>query len=152
MRGPIQYLFLPQGTDTGSVYGIGLTCLDNLRLECGVIEPVRGSASWTRSGSPKDALSALESYARTRKVRIKKSDNQMTLFFGNKLIARFIGAATTRIPYTVRISAAEGPDSATRLTAEAYSDPGPFIIARPESSTRIYEGYITETLSDLKQL
>jgi hypothetical protein len=126
-----------------------------------MIEPVRSasrSATWTRSGTPEDALSVIEAYTRSHNGRIKKSSNQLTLYFGSRLVYRLMGIWTTRIPYTVRVSAAASQGTATKLTAEAYSDEdpyiyhlGPFIYRRPEGIARTFEAHLSETLNELQQ-
>ena len=115
-----------------------------------MVEPVRQSATWTRSGTPEDALSVIEAYARNHNGRIKKGSSQLTLYFGSRLAYRLMGLATTRIPYAVRVSAAAGQGTATKLTADAYSDAGPYIF-RLESATRTYEARLSETLNELQQ-
>jgi hypothetical protein len=115
-----------------------------------MVEPVRQSATWTRSGTPEDALSVIEAYARSHNGRIKKSSNELTLYFGSRLVYRLMGLATTRIPYVVRVSAAASEGTATGLTAEACSNAGPYVF-RLESATRTYEARLSETLDELQQ-
>jgi hypothetical protein len=95
-------------------------------------------------------LSVIEAYARSRNGRIKKSGSQLTLYFGSRLVYRLMGLATARIPYAVQVSAAGGQGTVTKLTADAYSDAGPYIF-RLESATRTYEARLTETLNELQQ-
>jgi hypothetical protein len=116
-----------------------------------MVEPVTGSARWTRVGTSEDAFSAIEAYAKGQKARIKKSGNQITLFFGNRLAHRFIGSSAGRVPYTVRVSIIPESGPRTHLAAEAYSDPGPLIVGRTETGTRTYEALISETLDALQQ-
>jgi hypothetical protein len=117
-----------------------------------VVEPVRGSASWTRGGTPGDAVSALVAYARTHNGRASVDGRQVTIRFGSRLVYRFMGLATWRVPYVVRVSvAASAPGPGTELAAEAYSDPGPFIVYRMESATLNYQRRIADTLGELQQ-
>jgi hypothetical protein len=115
-----------------------------------MVEPVRQSATWTRGGTPEDALSVIEAYARSHDARIEKGSNQLMLYFGSRLVYRLMGLATTRIPYAVRVSAAASPGTGTKLTAEAYSNAGPYV-ARLENATRTYEARLSETLNELQQ-
>lgn len=116
-----------------------------------MVEPVRQSATWTRSGTPEDALSVIEAYARGHNGRVKKSSNQLTLYFGSRLVYRLMGLlATTRFPYAIQVSAAVGQGTATKLTAEAYSNEGPYLF-RLGSATRTYEARLSETLDELQQ-
>ncbi len=68
-----------------------------------------------------------------------------------------MGIWTTRIPYTVWVSAAASQGTATKLTAEAYSDEDPYIyrlgpfIYRPEGIARTFEAHLSETLNELQQ-
>jgi hypothetical protein len=107
-------------------------------------------ATWTRSGTPDDALSVIEAYARSHNGLIKKSSSELALYFGSRLAYRLMGLATTCIPYAIRVSAAAGQGTATKLTAEAYSNPGPYVF-RLESATRTYEARPSETLDELQQ-
>jgi hypothetical protein len=116
-----------------------------------MVEPVRRSATWTRSGTPQDALSAVEEYGITHLGRVKKDDSLITLIFGSRLALRLLGASTDRIPYTVRVTAAPSPGTATELTAEAYSDGG-WYLYRTEYGTHFYEQLLAHTLSELQQL
>jgi hypothetical protein len=68
-----------------------------------MVESVRRSATWTRSGTPEEALNAIEAYARSRKGRIKKKDEQITLYFGSRLMYRLMGVSTARTPYTTAL-------------------------------------------------
>jgi hypothetical protein len=115
-----------------------------------MVEPVRRSASWTRSGAPEDALSAVEAYARRHKGRIKKSGNQLTLNFGSKLAYRLMGISTARIPYAVRVSVAASQGTATTLSAEAFSNAGPYLW-RIEPATGVFEQLLSEILNQLQE-
>jgi hypothetical protein len=113
--------------------------------------PVRGSASWSRDGTPDDAIKALVAYGRTHNARVRADGSQVTLNFGSRVIYRFMGPATWRVPYVVRVSAVRGPGLVTRLTAAAYSSPGPFIAYRGEGATLNYKRRFTATLGELQQ-
>lgn len=110
------------------------------------------TVSWVREGTPAEAFIALEAYARDRKVRAKKSGNEITVFFGNRLVHRIIGPSSGRVPFIIRVSASAGPGPVTELTAKAQSNPGPLVVYRPESGTRLYELLIAGALDDLQQL
>jgi hypothetical protein len=114
------------------------------------VEPVRRSATWTRSGTPEAALSAIEAYARNHNGRVEKNSNQLTLYFGSRFLYRFMGLATTRFPYAVRVSAAASPGTGTELAAEAYSNEGPYLF-RLKRATRRYQARFSETLDELRQ-
>jgi hypothetical protein len=113
------------------------------------VQPVRKSATWTRAGTPEDALGVIEAYARSHNGRVKKSGGELTLHFGSRLAYRLMGLSTNRIPYAVRVSAAASK-AATELTADAYSDAGPYVF-RLESAALTYEARLSETLRDLQQ-
>jgi hypothetical protein len=115
-----------------------------------VVEPVRGSASWTRDGTPDDALSALVAYARTHGGRAKVNGSEVTLRFGSRLAYRLMGVATWRVPYAVRVFLAASRSGPVKLTAEAYSDAGWYAF-RVESATLTYERRIAETLDELQR-
>jgi hypothetical protein len=117
-----------------------------------MVKSVRRSASWTRSGTPEDALSAVEHYAISHLGRTKKSGSQVTLHFGSRLAYRLMGVSTDRIPYTVRVSAAASQGAATELTAEAFSYEGGLYIYRTEFATHLYEQLLSQILSELQQL
>jgi hypothetical protein len=117
-----------------------------------LVEPVRQSASWTRSGTPEDALSAVEDYAISHLGRTKKSGSQLTLYFGSRLAIRLMGSSTDLIPYAVRVSAAASQGTATELTAEAFSNAGRLYIYRTEFGTHLYEQLLSQILSELQQL
>jgi hypothetical protein len=117
-----------------------------------LVEPVRQSASWTRSGTPEDALSAVEDYAISHLGRTKKSGSQLTLHFGSRLAIRLMGSSTDLIPYAVRVSAAASQGTATELTAEAFSNAGRLYIYRTEFGTHLYEQLLSQILSELQQL
>jgi hypothetical protein len=116
-----------------------------------MVEPVRRSVTWTRSGSPEDALRAVEEYGITHIGRPKKGDSPITLIFGSRLAFRLMGISTDRIPYTVRVTAAPSQGTATTLTAEASSDTGPYLF-RTEFATHLYERLLSHTLWELQQL
>jgi hypothetical protein len=115
------------------------------------VEPVRRSATWTRRGTPEDALSAVEEYGITHLGRVKKGDSRITLTFGSRLALRLMGVSTDRIPYTVRVTAAPSQATAAELTAEASSDAGLWI-GRTEYATHLYEQLLSHLLSELQQL
>jgi hypothetical protein len=115
-----------------------------------MVEPVRRSATWIRSGTPEDAASAVEVYAKTHKGRVERKSDQLTLYFGSKLMYRLMGTATTRIPYTIQVSVNAIQGTRTQLTAEAFSDAGPYLF-RIESATRQYEQLLSDTLNELQR-
>ena len=119
--------------------------------EPGLVEPVRASASWTRDGTPDEAVSAMVAYGRTHNTRVKADDSQATLTFGSRIAYRLMGLATWRVPYVVRVTAAvANPGSGTSLAAEACSNAG-FYLFRVESATLDYKRRIAATLDELQQ-
>ena len=116
-----------------------------------MVEPVRQSATWTRSGSPEDALNAVEEYGTTHLGQTKRGDSLITLIFGSRLAYRMMGISTDRMPYTVRVTAAPSQGTAAELTAEASSNAGPYLF-RTHSATHLYEKLLSHTLRELQQL
>jgi len=142
-----------QGAVTALAAATALTVVLAWRMHgrADLAEPVRRSASWTRGGTPHDALSAVEGYAVSHLGRTKKNGSQLTLYFGSRLAFRLIGVSTDRIPYAVRVSVAASQGASTELTAEARSDAGPYIW-RTQFATHLYEQLLAQTLSELEQL
>jgi hypothetical protein len=111
------------------------------------------SATWSRDGTPDDAVSALVAYGRTHNARVEAVEGKVTLTFGSRLAYRIMGLATWRVPYVVQVVAsAASTGSATDLTAEAYSNPGPLFVYRGESATLNYQRCIAATLDELRAL
>jgi hypothetical protein len=115
-----------------------------------MVEPVLQSATWTRSGTPEDALSVIEAYTRTQNGRVVWGSGQLTLRFGSRVAYRLLGFMTQRVPYAVRVSAAASEGAATRLIAEAYRDEGPYLV-HTELAARTYAARISKTLSELQR-
>jgi hypothetical protein len=72
---------------------------------------------------------------------------------GSPLAYRLLGFMTKRVPYAVRVFAAADDDddgAATRLTAEAFSDAGPYLV-KTGLAARTYAEQISATLSELQR-
>jgi hypothetical protein len=116
-----------------------------------MVNPVRASASWTRDGTPDEAVDALVTYGRTHNARVKADSTKVTLTFGSKIAYRLMGLATWRVPYVVQVAVAAGsPGPGTSLVAEACSNAG-FYFLRIESATLEFECRIAATLDELQQ-
>lgn len=122
-----------------------------------VEDPVRRSAIWTRSGTPAEALGVLKEYARSHNGRIiEENGSELTLRFGSRLGWRLLGTWAPRCaPYVVRVStASQGAES--KLTADAYSDPGFYVSDLPwywfpkAPAMNIFATRLSETLAELQ--
>ena len=112
------------------------------------MEPILQSATWTRGGTPEDALRVIEAYGKNHGGRVVWGSGHLTLRFGSPLAYRLLGFMTKRVPYAVRVLAAKGEGADTRLTAEAFSDAGPYLV-KTGLAARTYADQISATLSEL---
>ena len=114
----------------------------------------RRSDQWVTEGTPKDVQTALTKGGQSLGGRVESHDEDgLVLAFGSRFGLRMLGMFTPArmIPLSLRISIASDPIHNVRITLDAVSDEGWYVVELKALARRVYDKAFDRIFTSLRE-